>query len=206
MGLVNSRWPAVMEWGATSDVALTAGSWPFQLVFIRSQLCACGGRFEVGAHRVVPRGDDTLERHAVTCRRCGVHRAFWFDIGTFHNDPQASLRFEELRVLFQEGMAQVEEGDLDAARLRFKEVAAREPWFGLAHYHLGMIALVADDFDRAREYLAAAAAILPMDPNVHLALADLWSLLADEERELRARDVAETLEMMVEVDAPDDGE
>jgi len=204
--LVTPEWPAVMSWGATPAGALPASSWPFQLVFIRSQLCACGGRYTVDTHRVVPREQDTLERHAVRCRRCAARRSFWFDISAFHGDPHANLRFEELRALFHDGMEQVDDGDLDAARLHFKEVAAREPWFGLAHYHLGMIAMVAHDFDAARHHLKTAAAILPMDPNVHLALADLWALLDDEEREARARAVADSLEMLVEVDAPDDGE
>lgn len=193
-----ARWPAVVDWGASPGDALAVGSWPFELVFIHSQTCGCGGRYEISDHRVLSRGGRLLERHRVRCARCQRRRAFWFDIAAFHDDPGAYLRFEETRALFHEAMSRVEEGDLDGARLRFAEVAAREPWFGLAHYHLGMIDMVSDEYQQARRHLETAAAILPMDASVHLALADLWSLVDDEPRGLRARQTAEALEALEE--------
>ncbi len=189
-------WPAVVDWGARPEEALAVGSWPFELVFIHSQVCACGGRYAVGGHRVLARGGRLLERHRVRCERCGRRRSFWFDIESFHDDPGAYLRFEETRALFHEALARVDEGDLEGAELRFAELTAREPWFGLAHYHLGMIAMVSDQPERALRHLETAAAILPMDASVHQALADLWALVDDEPRGRRARRAAEVIEAL----------
>ena len=197
---VGEPFPTLVEWGAGPSSAIPAGSWPFEVVFIQSQRCGCGGRFEAGAHAVVegPRG--ALERHDARCARCGRGRAFWFDISSFHGDPRAHLRFEALRALCQEGLDQVEAGELEAAHLRFSEVAAREPWFGLARYHLGMIALVHEDLCAARAHLSAAAGLLPMDPNVHRALADCWALADEPERAARRRDLAAALDALVDSD------
>jgi tetratricopeptide (TPR) repeat protein len=197
------QWPAVVEWGRSADAALPVGSWPFELLFIRSQRCGCGGPLDSAGHRVVP-GPRPLERHEAVCERCGARRPVWFDISAFHGDVGAYARFEELRALFEEGLQRVEDGDLAGADLRFREVAAREPWFGLAHYHLGMIAMVGDRYDEARGHLETAAAILPLDPAIHSALADLWSLTERHGRAARAAAVAASLRALLGDDDDDE--
>jgi len=183
--------PLVHERGRRRTDPIPVGSWGFELLFLRSQRCPCGGRFDSLGSTVV---EPALECHRAACDGCGRVRPFWFDIRLFHQDPRAHFRFEELRVTFEEAMERVGANDLDAARPRFEEVTAREPWFGVAWFHLGMIALVNEGFDLARDYLETAVGILPLDASVHQSLAELWMQTGDEERAARAAWMAMTLE------------
>ena len=190
-------WPAVVEWGASPAAPLEVGSWPFEMLFIDSQRCACGGKYVSGPHHVYE-GEPALECHRVRCGGCGRKRWFWFDIGSFHRYRRMNNGFETVRGLFKRGLDLVESGELPRAQECFREVAAREPWFGLAHYHLGMIAMVVDDLDRAQRCLETAAGILPMDPAVHSALAAYWALTEEAERARRALAVADALRAFVD--------
>ena len=174
--------PAIVGWGASPELAVPVGSFPFELIFVHSQRCPCGGRYESAEHALVSRPPRDLERHVARCEGCESTRAFWFDITSFCDDPRASRRFQELRHLFQEGLDLVDAADLESARLRFAEVVAREPFFGLAHYHLGMIATVSKDWVAAREHLTTSAALLPLDPTVRQGLSDLWMMTDDMDR------------------------
>ncbi len=174
--------PAIVGWGSTPELAVPVGSFPFELIFVHSQRCPCGGRFEPRHHELVSRPPRELERHDARCEGCDHERAFWFDVTSFVDDPRACRRFQELRHLFQEGLDLVDAADLDGATLRFAEVVAREPFFGLAHYHLGMIATVGQDWGAAREHLTSAAGLLPLDPTVRQGLSDLWMLTDDMDR------------------------
>ena len=183
--------PLVHERGRVRHDPIPAGSWGFELLFLRSQRCPCGGRFDSVGSRV---HEPALECHEAVCDACARVRPFWFDIHLFHDDPRAHFRFEELRVMFEEAMERVGQNDLDAALPRFEEVTAREPWFGVAWFHRGMIALVNEGFDEAREYLETAVGILPLDASVHQSLAELWMQTGDDERATRAAWMAMTLE------------
>ena len=174
--------PAIVGWGSSPELAVPAGSFPFELIFVQSQRCPCGGRFQTEEHALVSEPPRELERHEASCEGCGSSRPFWFDVSSFVDDPRAVRRFQELRHLFQEGLDLVDVGDLDGASLRFSEVVAREPFFGLAHYHLGMIATVGKDWGAAREHLTCAAGLLPLDPTVRQGLSDLWMMTDDMDR------------------------
>ncbi len=193
--------PLVVERGLVREDAIPSGSWGFELLFLRSQRCPCGGRFDSRGSRV---HEPALECHEAVCGGCGRVRLFWFDIHLFHDDPRAHLRFEELRVMFEEAMERVGGEDLDAARPRFEEVTAREPWFGVAWFHLGMIALVREELDQARHCLETAVGLLPLDASVHQSLAELWMQTGDEDRAARAAWMAMTLEATLD-DDEDDG-
>lgn len=182
--------PRVVERGATARDALAVTSWPQQLVTIHSQRCPCGARFRPESHELV---SPQRERHDVVCQGCERRRAFWFDVSSFEGVPAAAGRFEEVRSLFRDGLKHVEDGDVEGARVRFAEVAAREPWFGLAWYHLGMIAMIQGESDRARECLETAAGILPLDPEVRGSLADFWEQEGDLTRSSRSRAVEAAL-------------
>jgi tetratricopeptide (TPR) repeat protein len=181
----------VCERGLVRQDPVSVGSWGFQLLFVRSQRCPCGGSFDCLGSTV---HDGPLECHTAQCDGCHRVRDFWFDIALFHDDPRAHTRFEELRVLFEEALENIGKNDLQAAKPRFEEVAAREPWFGVAWFHLGMIALVEGSFGRARRCLENAVGILPLDAGVHQSLAELWMQIGDEERAARAAWMAMTLE------------
>ncbi len=174
--------PAIMAWGARPELAVPVGSFPFELIFVQSQRCPCGGRYGATSHELLHRAHRELERQRARCERCSDERDFWFDVSQYLDDPGATRLFQELRHLFQEGLDLIDDGELDAARLRFAEVAAREPFFGLAHYHLGMIATVEQDLDAARVHLTCAAGLLPLDPTVRQGLSDLFVLTDDMER------------------------
>ncbi|HJN73394.1 MAG TPA: tetratricopeptide repeat protein [Myxococcota bacterium] len=168
--------PLMMERGLTRRDPVPVTSWPQELVYIHSQRCPCGGSFETLGHALVP---PHFERQDTTCVRCERARPFWFDISAFQDEIWSSARFEELRALFGEALEMVEREDLDGARVRFSEVAAREPWFALAWYHRGMIALIHDDLDEARECLETALGLLPLDPELHGSMADLHERRGD---------------------------
>ncbi|MCB9759168.1 MAG: hypothetical protein H6739_04970 [Alphaproteobacteria bacterium] len=194
--------PMLMERGGTRSDPIPVGSWPQELVFIHSQRCPCGGELQPGDHQVFrdPAPAPPLERHESACLRCGRARTFWFDITRFDGDPDSGLRFETVRRLFADGLEQVDAGRLDLARARFEEVAAREPWFGLAWFHLGMIDLVGEDYDAAREHLETAAGLMPMEPAIRESLAELWAALDEPERADRERALHLMLTEMVDED------
>ena len=184
MGL---SWPLVVERGAVPRDAIPVGSWPQELVFVHSQRCPCGGRFREVDHQLVT---PTLERWRARCQGCERLRPFWFDVGGFEGLPD---RFDEVRQLFSDALERVDASDLDGARVRFAEVVAREPWFGLGWYHLGMIAMVQDEADSARRFLETAAGILPMDPEVRGSLADFWEQQDEPERATQCRETEQAL-------------
>ena len=192
--------PLVCERGLAAPDAIPVGSWGFELLFLRSQRCPCGGRFVSLGSTVHP---GPLECHQARCGGCGRLRPFWFDIALFDQDPRAHFRFEELRVMFEEAMGRVGANELEAARPQLEEVAAREPWFGVAWFHLGMIALVNEGLDEARDYLETAVGLLPLDASVHQSLAELWMQRGDDERAARAAWMAMTLEATLDDDGDD---
>ncbi len=193
--------PFVCERGLSPEDAVPAGSWGFELLFLRSQRCPCGGRFDSLGSQV---REDRLECHDAECADCGRRRPFWFDVHLFHDDPRAHFRFEELRQMFEEAMDRVTANDLEEARTRFEEVAAREPWFGVAWFHLGMIALVSEDHDEARRCLEIAVGLMPLDASIHQSLAELWTQRGDDVRAARAAWMAMTLEATLD-DGGDEG-
>ncbi|MCP4807529.1 MAG: hypothetical protein GY913_19725 [Proteobacteria bacterium] len=179
-----SDWPLVVERGLRATDAIAVTSWPQELVFVHSQRCPCGGRFEQLDHALV---SATRERWRVRCHGCDRVRPFWFDVSSFEGQPWAQGRFEEVRRLFSDALERVSEGDIEGARVRFSEVASREPWFGLAWYHLGMIAMIQDQPALARCCLETAAGILPLDPEIRGSLADYWDQEGDPVRAGRCR-------------------
>jgi hypothetical protein len=186
--------PAVVERGTHIGDAIAVGSWPFELVYIGTQRCPCGGRFRPLALSLEHRGEKVYERQKTVCDDCERSRAFWFDIGSFHGDPEASLRFEEFQTVFESALAALRDEDLPGAQVQFEELVAREPWFGLAHFHLGMIALMQEDLGAAREHLETAVGLMPMDGSIHQGLSQLWALLGEEQRAVRAAWLSMVLE------------
>ncbi len=186
--------PAVVERGTHVRDAIRVGSWPFELVYIGTQRCPCGGRFRPLTLQIRHRGDQVFERQKTVCLDCERNRAFWFDIGAFHDDPEASRRFDDFQCIFESALAALEDENLAVAQAQFQELAAREPWFGLAHFHLGMIALMQEELACAREHLELAVGLMPMDANVHQGLAQLWPLLGEDQRAVRAAWLSMVLE------------
>lgn len=180
----------LVERGASARDAIDVASWPFCLVYLHTQQCACGGRWEAGEHRL----QALLEVHCARCRACGAEREFWFDMSRVLNDPWGHERFEDLRGLFNDGLEALEADQPQQALDLLREVTAREPWFGLAWLHLGMAHMVLDAPERARDALERAVGLLPMDPRVRRRLAGCYAVLGLEAKAQREEDVAELLE------------
>jgi len=192
---VDLSFPLVVERGLTPEDAVAVTSWPQQLVYVHSQRCPCGGSFQAGVHKLET---VRLELQETTCTGCGRARPFWFDVSAFAEDPWASARFEEVRALFSEALDLVESEDLDGARIRFSEVAEREPWFALAWYHQGMIAVVNDELDEARRCMETALGLLPLDPELHASMADVHERCGDEVRAAVARNNEQALRRLLD--------
>jgi hypothetical protein len=177
--------PLLVERGMTAKDAIPSASGLFQEVFIRSQRCPCGGFFssvKQGAHGSVP----AVEIHRAKCSQCGRIRPFCFDTRLIREEAEATTRFDRMEAILEEGLRQLAEGDFLAGEACFREVIALEPWFGVAHYHLGMIALMTERYELAQEALETAVGILPLDAAIHDALSRLWTEIGHEERAARA--------------------
>lgn len=205
--------PLVVERGLTSVDPIPASSYGFQGLYLHSQRCPCGARFRAEAWRRLVGGGSTepalstgavvLEAVPATCQGCGRVRWFWFDITGFHGDPAAAVRFTELRHLFEDALAAVARDDFDGAAVRFREVVDREPWLGVAHFHLGMIASRQERWDDAREHLLEAVGLMPLDAGVRHGLAELWLHLDEDDRASRDAWMAMLLEAVVEAQDED---
>ncbi len=180
----------LIERGASARDAIEVSSWPFCLVYLHTQQCACGGRWDAGEHRLQGR----VEVHHARCRECGGEREFWFDLARVLDDPWGHERFEDMRLMFSDGLEALEADQPDQAVELLAEVTAREPWFGLAWLHLGMAHMVLESPERARRSLERAVGLLPMDPRVRRRLAGCYAVLGLGARAQREEDVAELLE------------
>ncbi len=88
-----------------------------------------------------------------------------------------------------------------AARPKFEEVTAREPWFGVAWFHLGMIALVEERYEEALSCLEKAVGILPLDASIHHSMAEFWTRRGDEEKASRSAWMSMALEASLDDDS-----
>lgn len=178
------QFPFLVERGMGVKDSIPAATVSFQEVFVRSQRCPCGG-FYASVRQEVYAVDKCLDRHVAQCEACERKRPFFFK-GVRRSPTDFPGLFERLEALLAHGLDQLAAGDLASAERCLREVVALEPWFGAAHYHLGMIALMTERLDLAKESLETALGILPLDATVHEALAELWTALGDEERAARA--------------------
>ena len=178
------QFPFLVERGMGAKDSIPAATITFQEVFVRSQRCPCGG-FYASLSQQVYSLDECLDRHLAQCELCHRERPFFFR-GIRRSPKGHPGVFERLEALLATGLEQLSEGDLVRAERCLREVVALEPWFGAAHYHLGMIALMTERLDLAKESLETALGILPLDAAVHEALAELWTVLGDDERAARA--------------------
>jgi hypothetical protein len=180
----------LVERGASAADAIDVASWPFCLVYLHTQTCACGGEWTAGDHRL----KGMLEVHQATCESCGSERQFWFDLRRVLTDPWGHDRFEQMRELFSHGLDALENQDSPQAIQHLSEVAAREPWFGLAWLHLGMAHMLGEDPESARGALERAVGLLPMDGRVRRSLAGCYTLLGLDARAEREEELANLLD------------
>ncbi len=184
----------LVERGARADDAIPVASWPFCLVYLHTQRCACGGNWHALTHSLHGR----LECHRAICEGCKTERDFWFDLSLVVDDPNGFARFEELRGLFTEGLDYIESGEAFRAIPLLSEVAAREPWFGLAWLHLGIAQMLGEQHLEARPSLEQAVGLLPMDSTAHDGLGDCYLALGLNHRAAREFEMAVRLRERVE--------
>lgn len=205
MGLTS--FPLLQERGLRADDPIQVGSWPLREVYVSTQRCPCGGRLDIRDSQLrrsdpggapCPLPGEVLERCRLACARCSRRRALWFDLSRFFDDPLANRRFGQVRKMFAEGLSMVEAGRVKDARTRFVEICAREPWFGLAWFHHGMMHLLHEQPEQALEPLTQAAGIMPMNATVHDALADTLELLDMPLRASRHRSLARELDELLD--------
>jgi len=175
--------------GARATDAIPVASWPFCLVYLHTQRCACGGAWHAGTHVLHGR----LESHQATCEGCGTEREFWFDLSLVVDDPEGYSRFEDLRELFTQAVSHIDRGAALRSIPLLEEVAAREPWFGLAWLHLGVAQMLEEEHAQARSSLERAVGLLPMDPTARNGLADCYLALGLNHRAAREFEIADKL-------------
>ena len=175
------EFPMIHEWGARAGEPIAANSYLFQEVFIRSQRCFCRSRFKLGQKARQRRAGEWR----VTCPGCGRQRSFFFSGVSPDTSAAASDRFERLWHFLGLGLEAAKSKDLYGAEAFLIEVVELEPWWGFAHLQLGAVRMAIGAMDEAKGSLERAVSILPLDAEVHEALAHCLSELGEAERSQR---------------------
>lgn len=156
----------------------------FEYVYVANQRCACGGYY-VAVRQELRRGPSGPVDHLVArCEGCGDERAFEFDIRSFFGQWEKYGRFRRTDERFRDAMAHLRAGRLAEAEAALRQVVDAEegePAFAWGHYHLGCVLLLEGRAEEARLYLERAAAIQPLEPDIHEALARALEATGEEE-------------------------
>lgn len=146
----------------------------FEYVYVANQRCACGGYFAAVRQelRQGPRGP--VDHLTARCEQCGAERSFDFDIRTFFGHWEKYGRFRQTDGHFRQAMRHLQAGELaeaEAALRRVVDEEEGEPAFAWGHYHLGCVLLLERRAGEALSHLERAAAIQPLEAEIHEALA-----------------------------------
>ncbi len=153
---------------------IPANSIEFEYVYVANQRCSCGGYFAARSQELRRGPEGPVDHLIARCEACGAERAFDFDIRTFFGQWEKYGRFRETEEFFRAAMRHLKAGELaeaEGALRRVVDAEEGEPAFAWGHYHLGVVLLVADRAEEALPHLERAAAIQPLEPDIHEALA-----------------------------------
>ncbi len=153
---------------------IPANSIELEYVYVANQRCSCGGYFTARSQELRQGPMGPIDHLIARCEACGAERAFDFDIHTFFGQWEKYGRFQETEQSFRNAMRHLRAGELaeaEAALRRVVDAEEGEPAFAWGHYHLGVVLLVERRAKEALVHLEQAAAIQPLEPDIHEALA-----------------------------------
>jgi tetratricopeptide (TPR) repeat protein len=156
----------------------------FEYVYVANQRCSCGGYFVAVRQELRQRPSGPVDYLIARCEGCGAERSFEFDLRSFFGQWERYGRFRQTEERFREAMSQWRAGRLaeaEAALRRVVDAEEGEPAFAWGHYHLGCILLLEGRAEEARFHLERAAAIQPLEPDIHEALARALQAAGEEE-------------------------
>ncbi len=163
---------------------IPVNSLEFEYVYVANQRCSCGGYFVAVRQELRQGPSGPVDYLIARCEGCGAERPFEFDVGSFFGRWEKYGRFRRTDERFREAMSQLRAGRLATAEAALRQVVDAEegePAFAWGHYHLGRVLLLEGQVEEARFHLERAAALQPLEPDIHEALA--WALQATGEEE-----------------------
>ncbi len=156
----------------------------FEYVYVANQRCPCGGYFSPVRQELRQSPAGPVDRLTARCERCGVETSFDFDIRSFFGQWEKYGRFHQVDAHFREGMEHLRAGRLAEAEQTLQQVVdpeEGEPFFAWGHFHLGTLLLLEGRPEEARKHLEQAAAIQPLEPEIHEALGHALQALGNPE-------------------------
>lgn len=156
----------------------------FEYVYVANQRCSCGGYFAAARQELRQGPSGPVDHLIARCEGCGAERSFEFDICSFFGQWEKYGRFRQTDQRFREAMSQLGAGRLAEAEAALRQVVDAEegePAFAWGHYHLGCILLLKGQAEEARFHLERAAAIQPLEPDIHEALACALQATGEQE-------------------------
>lgn len=163
---------------------IPANSIEFEYVYVANQRCSCGSYFAAFRQELRQGPSGPIDHLLARCEGCGAERSFEFDIRSFFGQWEKYGRFRRTDEQFREAMSQLRAGRLAEAEAALRQVVddeEGEPAFAWGHYHLGCVLLLEGLAEEARLHLERAAAIQPLEPDIHEALARALQANGEEE-------------------------
>ncbi|HHS98394.1 MAG TPA: tetratricopeptide repeat protein [Chloroflexi bacterium] len=157
-----------------SRTPIPANSPGFEFVYVANQRCECGGYFATVSQSLQDAPARPTERVLARCEACGAERTFVFDISSFFGKFERYDRFQQTEDTFRRAMAALRAGRPTEAEVALREVVdpeKGEPAFAWGYYHLGRVLLMQGRAEEAVGALERAAAIQPLEPDIHRVLA-----------------------------------
>ncbi len=158
-----------------SSELIPANSPSFEYVYVANQRCECGGWFTTLRQELHQTSSGPVDRIIARCDKCSTERSFDFDIHTFFAQFDKYARFLHTEAQFREAMDHIRAGRLSDAASALRQVVdpeEGEPAFAWAHYHLARVLLLQGQTGDALVHLEQAAAIQPLEPEMHQVLGE----------------------------------
>ncbi|MCS7282306.1 MAG: tetratricopeptide repeat protein [Anaerolineae bacterium] len=156
----------------------------FEYVYVANQRCLCGGYFSTVRQELRQAPSGPVEHLWARCERCGSETFFDFDIRSFFGQWEKYGRFQKVDDHFRTAMNHLRAGHLAEAEMALRRVVdpeEGEPYFAWGHFHLGTVLLLEGRLEEAREHLEQAAAIQPLEPEIHEVLGHALQALGEKE-------------------------
>jgi tetratricopeptide (TPR) repeat protein len=179
---------------------ITANSIMFEAAHITAQYCSCGGRYQADIQRLVIINDQPIDYIAARCERCGETRDFFFDIHTFYDQDEPARAtddpFQATEAALREAGQAIKARRWDEAEKKLHRVLdpqAGEPDFGWGHYHLGMVYLVQERYERGWVHIQRAIELIPHEAEFYRGASKALARLDHKEEAAQAIEQYEVL-------------